>query len=122
VLSPQTQVNLTAIVQRLNRNDFTFTAAASGSKAPFGFVTGSCRNRQLFVDMLALDEKHQGSGFGTALMQAAERHGRSRGCREAYLLVDEVNPRAQRFYLGKGYTFTGYVQTAHCYRMSKPLL
>jgi ribosomal protein S18 acetylase RimI-like enzyme len=120
VLSPQTEVSLTAIIQRLNRNDFTF-AATGGRGAPFGFVTGTCRDRQLFVDMLALDDSHQGRGFGTALMQAAERHGRSRGCRSAYLFVDEVNPRAQRFYLGKGYTINGYESTARCYRMTKPL-
>jgi ribosomal protein S18 acetylase RimI-like enzyme len=120
VTAPRAQVNFPSIRKRLNANDFTFVAA-DGKRAPHGFVTGRCRKRRLFIDMLAMDERQQGRGLGSRLMAAAEAHGRSQGCREAFLYVDGVNPRAQQFYLGKGYVIESYEPSVHCYRMSKRL-
>jgi ribosomal protein S18 acetylase RimI-like enzyme len=120
VTAPRTKTSFSSVRQRLNGNDFTFVAA-DGSRAPYGFVTGNCRKSKLFIDMLAIDERHQGRGLGTRLMAAAEAHGRSKGCREAFLYVDEVNPRAQQFYMGKGYVIDGYEPPVYCYRMSKRL-
>lgn len=117
--NPGASASFTSVEKRLKENEFTFVAAGGVNQAPHGFVTGKCRDRQLFIDMLALDERNQGLGFGSALMQAAEQYARARGCISAFLFVDEGNPRAQRFYLGKGYNFSGYDQTVHCFRMSK---
>lgn len=118
--APHTQTSLPSVRQRLNGNDFTFVAADE-RREPYGFVTGHCRQRTLFIDMLAMDGRHQGRGLGTALMLSAEMHGRSQGCREAYLFVDEVNERAQHFYTGKGYSLDYYVPAVRCFRMSKRL-
>jgi ribosomal protein S18 acetylase RimI-like enzyme len=120
VMNPQAKANYSSVEKRLKDNDFTFVAA-HGERTPMGFVTGKCMDRRLFIDMLAMDERYQGRGLGGALMQAAERYGRTKGCTEAFLYVDEVNPRAQMFYLSKGYHFDGYEQSVHCYRMRKPL-
>ncbi|MFC0215212.1 GNAT family N-acetyltransferase [Paenibacillus chartarius] len=117
---PTAQTSMPAIVKRLNGNDFTLTVA-EGRRAPFGFITCRCRERKMLIDMLALDERYQGGGLGTALMRAAERQGLKKGCREAYLYVDAVNWRAQRFYVGKGYLVESYEPSVHCYRMSKRL-
>lgn len=120
VAAPHTQTSLPSVRQRLNGNDFTFVAAEN-RRAPCGFVSGHCRGRTLFIDMLAMDGRYQGRGLGTELIAAAEAHGRRRGCREANLYVDVVNPRAQRFYEGKGYAVDYYEPSMHCYRMSKRL-
>lgn len=120
IANPHAKADFSIVEQRLNGNDFTFVEAY-GKRMPQGFVTGSCKNRQLFIDMLAMDERQQGRGLGSALMDAAERYGIARGCTAAFLFVDEANPRAQMFYLRKGYDFSAYDLTTHCYRMSKTL-
>lgn len=120
VANPQAKTNFISVERRLRGNDFTFVAA-HGGRTPFGFVSGRIKDRKLFIDMLAMDGRHQGRGLGGALMQAAEQYGRAHGCTEAFLFVDEVNSHAQMFYLGKGYEIVRFEHTVRCYRMSKPI-
>ncbi|KIL37854.1 hypothetical protein SD70_30260 [Gordoniibacillus kamchatkensis] len=118
VNAPHTQTSFPSVRQRLNKNDFTFVAADE-RRAAYGFITGHCRQQRLLIDMLALDDRHQGRGLGKLLMNSAEKHGRSLGCREAFLYVDISNPRAQHFYLRQGYDVDYYEPSVSCYRMSK---
>jgi ribosomal protein S18 acetylase RimI-like enzyme len=109
-----------SIRARLNRNYTLVTA--KGTRAPFGFITMNCKDRFLLIDMLALDERYQGRGWGSALMAAAEDYGKKKGCREVRLFVDEVNEKAYRFYAAKGYNVMRYEPIVKCYLLSKTLV
>ncbi len=57
----------------------------------------------LCVDILFIDSDLRGTGYGSALLECAERWGRSKGCREAYLETFQAEP----FYRKHGYTELG---------------
>ncbi|MFK7697511.1 GNAT family N-acetyltransferase [Paenibacillus sp. HJGM_3] len=86
-----------------------------------GFVSCLTEDGTLHIDMIAIDRKAQGKGYGSALMGAAERFGLRRGCQESVLYVDQQNRGAQRFYRRKGYALVSYLEGLQCYEMRKPL-
>ncbi|WP_171692893.1 GNAT family N-acetyltransferase [Paenibacillus germinis] len=112
-------VTFSEIRKRLNQNK-TFVTA-KGLKQPFGFITMIRKSRVLFIDMLAIDSREQGRGWGHELMKVAEEYGKSERCLTAELFVDESNPKAIRFYLGKGYEIQSFIPELSCYKMSKKL-
>ncbi|WP_171646683.1 GNAT family N-acetyltransferase [Paenibacillus phytorum] len=112
-------VTFSEIRKRLNQNK-TFVTA-KGLKQPFGFITMIRKSRVLFIDMLAIDSREQGRGWGHELMKVAEEYGKSERCLTAELFVDESNPKAIRFYLGKGYEIHSFIPELSCYKMSKKL-
>lgn len=59
----------------------------------------------LYVDTLALSEAAQGQGWGTRLLELAEKEALSRGCHHAYL--DTFSFQALPFYEKQGYTVFG---------------
>jgi ribosomal protein S18 acetylase RimI-like enzyme len=116
---PGVKVNRKEIRRRLDGGT-TYIAAHRGRET-VGFVSCLKRNGVLVIDMLAVDRMKHGAGWGTALMEAAERFGRRHGCTEARLYVDQMNRGAQRFYAKKGYSFHRYVPTFQCFEMGKRL-
>lgn len=71
-----------------------------------GTIVGGCacntRWTWLYVDMLWVDERVRGRGFGTSLLQAAEAEATRRGCTKAYL--DTISFQAKPFYESLGWT------------------
>ena len=59
----------------------------------------------LLIGRLAVDERHQGSGFGSAILGWIEKTATLLpiGCRFLALHVDERNDAAIRFYVGYGF-------------------
>ncbi|MDD9271171.1 GNAT family N-acetyltransferase [Paenibacillus sp. GCM10023248] len=114
-----TSITFSEIRKRLNHNK-TFVAA-QGNKEPYGFISILRKSDVLFVDMLAVDPRAQGRGWGKELMKAAEAYGRSERCRTAELFVDDSNPKAIGFYLSKGYDLQEYLPELSCYRMRKQI-
>ncbi|UJF32410.1 GNAT family N-acetyltransferase [Paenibacillus hexagrammi] len=109
----------TEIKKRLNQG--TTFVVAKGLRAPVGFISLLHKSKVLFIDMLAVDPRTQSRGWGKELMRAAEEFGRARGCHHAELFVDDSNPKALQFYMGRGYSTEQYFPDLGCYRMSKPL-
>lgn len=114
-----TSITFSEIRKRLNHNK-TFVAA-KGYKQPYGFISVIRKSNVLFVDMLAVDPRAQGRGWGKELMKVAEEYGRSERCRTAELFVDDSNPKALGFYSSKGYEVEDYLPELGCYRMSKKI-
>ncbi|WP_027087752.1 GNAT family N-acetyltransferase [Cohnella panacarvi] len=109
------------VVRRLRRGP-TFVASRSRQSLPHGFVHIEIRGAALFVDLLAVDGRHQNRRWGTELMNRAESYGRHKGCTVAYLFVDEGNARGIRFYKRLGYQSLAYVDALKAYHMHKSLV
>jgi GNAT superfamily N-acetyltransferase len=73
-----------------------------------GGVHGSNGWGWLYIRILWVSETVRGSGYGTALMQKAEREARHRGCRHIYL--DTFSFQAVDFYLKLGYEIFGELE------------
>ncbi len=108
------------VVRRLRRGP-TFVVSRTRQSPPFGFVHLEVRGSVLFVDLLAVDARHQNRQWGTELMRRAESYGRKKGCTVAYLFVDEGNARGIRFYRRLGYQSLAYVEALKAYHMHKSL-
>jgi len=109
------------VLRRLRRGP-TFVVANSLKSPPIAFVHIEIRGTVLFVDLLAVDARHQNRQWGTALMKRAEAYGRKRGCTTAYLFVDEGNSRGVRFYRRNGYEVLAHVEALKAYHMHKSLI
>ena len=70
-----------------------------------GGVDGNTYWDWLFVRQLWVDSAHQRSGHGTALMLAAEREAKDRGCGNVHL--DTFDFQALPFYQKLGYSVFG---------------
>lgn len=70
-----------------------------------GGITGSTSYGWLLVKTLWVQDSHNGKGYGTALMKAAENRGRQLGCHAAWL--DTSNSNAKSFYDKLGYSVFG---------------
>lgn len=55
----------------------------------------------MFTEVLAIPEAIRGTGFGSKILQCAEREAIARGCHGAWL--DTHDPTAKRFYERHGY-------------------
>src|SRR5262245_21310768 len=62
----------------------------------------------LFVSQLWVAEEFRSQGYGTKLMEAAEREARTRGCHAAW--VDTFSFLALDFYQKAGYTVFGQLE------------
>lgn len=109
-------------VQRRLRRGPTFVASRARKSPPFAFVHLEIHGKVLFVDLLAVDSRHQNRQWGTELMKRAEHYARKRGCEISHLFVDEGNVRGLRFYERLGYEVVSHMEAMKAYHMRKPLV
>ena len=64
-----------------------------------GFIT--------FIEEIAVDEKHQGKGYGSMLLNFAEDRAREEGCNYLELDIEDNNKGVEDFYIRNGYTVSG---------------
>ena len=57
---------------------------------------------ELWINEVGVAPSHQGKGIGKAVVQTLLQHGRSLGCREAWVLTDRSNHAAMRLYASTG--------------------
>lgn len=78
----------------------------------------------LYVDMLWIDDSIRQQGWGSKLMQEAEKIGIERGC--TFATVNTMDWEALDFYKKLGYaiefTRTGYKNESKLYMLRKPLV
>jgi ribosomal protein S18 acetylase RimI-like enzyme len=109
-------------VQRRLRRGPTLVAARTSKSVPFAFVHMEIRGTVLFIDLLAVNARHQNQHWGTELMKRAEQYGRKKGCTVSYLFVDEGNDRGVRFYQRIGYRMLSHNELIKAYQMQKSLM
>jgi len=109
------------IVKRL-RNGETLVAVPSKRSSPIGFLHLQYRVPVLFIDLLAVDSRHQNKKLGTKLMTLAEARGIRHGCSSAAIFVDEDNAKALRFYHRLGYYTTRQFPALKVIELAKPLV
>src|SRR5690606_7806822 len=102
----QAPLDRSTLSKRLAGNE-TFVLTDKGLRIK-GFVSCLIRDQSLNIDMIAVSRRSQGKGIGTRLMEYAESYGRSNGCKQAILFVDQPNKSAQQFYRQKGYIIQDY--------------
>ncbi|WP_374019398.1 GNAT family N-acetyltransferase [Paenibacillus thiaminolyticus] len=102
------------------RNGVTYVAANRRNQA-VGFALVQAKNDTLLIDLLAVSSAAQGKGCGSALLERAERYGRTQRCLLSRVYVDQGNDAAQRFYERHGYRIKRYIQLIACHEMEKPL-
>ncbi|WP_020617655.1 GNAT family N-acetyltransferase [Paenibacillus daejeonensis] len=111
---------LRELPKRLRKGE-TLVASRTRSGSVLGFVHFIASPDQLYIDMLAVHPQQQGRSLGKQLMQRAEAHGLSLGCKDARLFVDDDNYRARHFYTRLGYQQVRYLPTFRCYELYKRL-
>jgi len=78
-----------------------------------GFVTGTevlhpdKQQPELFLNELAVDERHRGRGIGRALVRELWRQAQAGGCRGMWVLTDRENAAANKVYAAAGGTNAG---------------
>lgn len=109
-------------VARRLRNGITLVAARTYRSTPFGFLHMEFRRDVLFIDLLAVDRRHQNKHWGTILMRRAEQYGKlHKQCSLALLYVDEDNLRGLRFYERLGYQITRHINGLKVFELMKYL-
>jgi len=58
------------------------------------------------ISSLCVDEKIRGTGVGTALLQAAEKYFKEKGCYKIVMNSNLKRPETHQYYLNRGYLFT----------------
>lgn len=116
---PQLSFNRKEVMRRWR--DCKVLVAARTGQPPRGFISMKLAGGVLTIDMLAVEKRSEGRGVGSALIEAAERHGRRHGAHMVQLAVDEPNHHAQQFYSRKGYEAEIFLPEHRMYIMSKRL-
>lgn len=98
----------TSLLDALRQRDIVFVAAARGQVLGFAWVVATrALDRAGYLRLLLVAEGRRSRGVGAALLAAAERSVRTKGCRHMLLLVTSSNRRARAFYVREGYRHVG---------------
>ncbi len=84
-----------------------YTVATAADGAIVGYAGLMAIAGEGDVQTIAVDDRHQGAGLGTALLTDLIRESARRGCAELLLEVRVDNPRAQRLYERHGFEPVG---------------
>jgi GNAT superfamily N-acetyltransferase len=74
----------------------------------FGGMQAFLDTESVYIDVLWVEESLQKQGYGTKLLDAAEREAIKNGC--VFSLVDTFDFQAEEFYLKNGYERIGEVK------------
>lgn len=74
----------------------------------FGGIQAFMDTESIYIDVLWVEESLQKQGYGTKLLDAAEREAIENGC--IFSLVDTWDFQAEEFYLKKGYKRIGEIK------------
>jgi GNAT superfamily N-acetyltransferase len=96
-----TRTDAANMTEMMHRGEFLLGEASSGEL--LACVYTEVRGERGYLGMLAVDPQRQGTGIGRLMVEAAENHCRSHGCRWMDLRV--LSPRAELlpFYEKLGY-------------------
>lgn len=101
----------------------TFGITLSDDKKILGGASGVTLYGCLYIDMLWIDESIRNEGYGTKLMQQAEKIGIERGC--TFATVNTMDWEALDFYKKLGYevefTRSGYKRDSQLFMLRKSL-
>lgn len=101
----------------------TFGITLSDDKKILGGANGVSYYGCLYVDMLWIDDSLRNQGYGTKLMQEAEKIGIERGC--TFATVNTMDWEALYFYKKLGYeiefTRSGYKKDSQLFMLRKSL-
>ncbi len=92
----------------LHPTDAAVIVSTDASDAPTGWCHVEMRRtlvepRSALIVGLVIGEGHRSAGVGAALLEAAERWARARGCRKLVVATRITRERAHRFYAREGY-------------------
>jgi ribosomal protein S18 acetylase RimI-like enzyme len=98
-------VSVRSQLERMAAGEVEYLVARAPDGTPIGKagVDLAVTPRRGVLWQIAVHPDLQGLGIGTALIAACEARARARGCREAALSVELVNPRARELYERLGY-------------------
>jgi N-acetylglutamate synthase-like GNAT family acetyltransferase len=85
-----------------------------------GCIYVELRGERGYFGLLAVDPEKQGSGIGSALIQAAEQHCRAAGCRLMDLTIVNLREELPGFYRSRGYVETGTEPFPEAARAKRP--
>jgi ribosomal protein S18 acetylase RimI-like enzyme len=94
-------------------------AAEDAQGRVVGCVYTEVRGERGYMGMLAVDPARQGKGLGTKIMDGAEEHLRSHGCKAVDILVLNLRTELPPIYRRHGYIETG-TQNHGLHRTLKP--
>jgi ribosomal protein S18 acetylase RimI-like enzyme len=94
-------------------------AAEDGDGQLIGCVYTELRGERGYMGMLTVDPARQRSGLGSRIMEAAEKHLRSQGCKAVDILVLSLRPELPPIYRRHGFVETG-TQQQGLHRTLKP--
>ena len=94
-------------------------AAEDAEGRVVGCVYTEVRGERGYMGMLAVDPALQGKGLGSRIMDAAEQHLRSHGCKAVDILVLNLRTELPPIYRRHGYIETG-TQNHGLHRTLKP--
>ncbi|MEO0689082.1 MAG: GNAT family N-acetyltransferase [Pseudomonadota bacterium] len=111
-----------ANVPKLDNHDFALLLKDEAGTLVGGLIAQS-RWGGFLVDILALSEDLRGQGWGSRLLQEAEKEARCRGCH--HMRLDTYAFQARAFYEAHGFTVYGRIEGPKPYYphyfMMKPL-
>lgn len=95
--------NVTSTHGRLEQPDVTINLIVKDTEgAVLGGIFCDTFLHTIYIDVLWVDERIRGQGYGKALIEEAERIARSHGCTLAHTCT--FSYQAPGFYTGQGYT------------------
>jgi GNAT superfamily N-acetyltransferase len=106
---PTTAEELLGRLAALHPTDAAVIVATDAADLPIGWCHVEMRRtlvepQNALVVGLVIGEGHRSGGIGAALLDAAERWARARGCRHLVVATRITRERAHRFYAREGFT------------------
>lgn len=93
----------------LGERDRTFSIFLKDDQGKvFGGIQAFIGSESIYIDVLWVEASLQKKGYGTQLLEAAEREAINNGC--IFSLVDTWDFQAEGFYLKKGYEKIGEIK------------
>ena len=103
-----TRTDAEGVAEMMQKGEFLIAESASGGIV--ATVYTELRGERGYFGMLAVEPSQQGSGLGRMMVEAAEQHCRSHGCKHMDITVLSLRPDNLSLYRKFGYCETGTEQ------------